>query len=73
MNHTFTANTGLHLQEHVLGLMHDLLKRGCSCLPLFSFQWDLVCDRKWMAKTVGSVYLFGILAGSAFTGQISDR
>ncbi|KAG7281204.1 hypothetical protein CRUP_022869 [Coryphaenoides rupestris] len=36
-------------------------------------EWDLVCDDKWKGPLTSSVFFGGILAGSFFSGLISDR
>jgi MFS family permease len=35
--------------------------------------WDLVCDRRWMAAVAQSIYMFGCIVASVTLGQISDR
>ncbi|KAJ8348034.1 hypothetical protein SKAU_G00266230 [Synaphobranchus kaupii] len=35
--------------------------------------FDLVCDSEWKQPFTTSVYFFGVLSGSFFSGQLSDR
>lgn len=35
--------------------------------------WDLVCDRRWMASVAQSAYMLGALIASSLLGQMSDR
>ncbi|XP_046439382.1 organic cation transporter-like protein isoform X2 [Daphnia pulex] len=35
--------------------------------------WDLVCDRRWMASVSQSAYMLGALIASSLLGQLSDR
>lgn len=36
-------------------------------------QWNLVCDRRWMAAVSQSSYMLGALMASWLLGQLSDR
>lgn len=36
-------------------------------------EWDLVCDRSWMASFTQTILQFGILLGSIMFGFLSDR
>lgn len=36
-------------------------------------QWELICDRAWMAHFTQTVNMFGVLVGSVFFGFIADR
>ncbi len=36
-------------------------------------QWNLVCDRRWMASVAQSAYMLGALIASSLLGQLSDR
>lgn len=36
-------------------------------------EWDLVCDRAWLANLVQTLNMCGILVGSIVFGYISDR
>ncbi|XP_077448472.1 organic cation/carnitine transporter 2-like [Stigmatopora argus] len=36
-------------------------------------EWDLVCEQKWKKPLTLSIYFGGFLAGSFFSGQLSDR
>lgn len=36
-------------------------------------EWDLVCDRAWLAHLVQTLNMCGILVGSIVFGYISDR
>ncbi|XP_075059022.1 solute carrier family 22 member 16 [Mixophyes fleayi] len=35
--------------------------------------WDLVCDREWLAKLVQPTFMLGVLIGAVFFGDIADR
>ena len=37
------------------------------------FQWELVCDRSYMANLVQSVFMGGILTGSLLFGWLADK
>ncbi|XP_061103262.1 organic cation/carnitine transporter 2-like [Conger conger] len=36
-------------------------------------EFDLVCDNEWKQPFTTSIYCFGVLSGSFFSGQLSDR
>ncbi|XP_054555079.1 solute carrier family 22 member 16 isoform X2 [Talpa occidentalis] len=36
-------------------------------------QWNLVCNQKWFAKAVQSVFMSGVLLGGVIFGYLSDR
>ncbi|XP_053316017.1 solute carrier family 22 member 16 isoform X2 [Spea bombifrons] len=36
-------------------------------------EWDLVCDREWLAKLVQPTFMFGVLLGAVIFGDIADR
>ncbi|XP_033090775.1 solute carrier family 22 member 16 isoform X2 [Trachypithecus francoisi] len=36
-------------------------------------QWNLVCDRKWLAMLIQPLFMFGVLLGSVTFGYFSDR
>ncbi|XP_063773204.1 solute carrier family 22 member 16 isoform X2 [Pseudophryne corroboree] len=36
-------------------------------------EWDLVCDREWLAKLVQPTFMLGVLIGAMFFGDIADR
>lgn len=36
-------------------------------------QWNLVCERAWLADFVQMICMFGVVIGSAVFGSISDR
>ena len=38
----------------------------------FSFQWSLVCDRKWISQTITTIQMAGILVGGLLCGHIAD-
>ncbi|KAM8953014.1 solute carrier family 22 member 16 [Pelodytes ibericus] len=35
--------------------------------------WNLVCDREWLAKLVQPTFMFGVLIGAVAFGDIADR
>ncbi|KAM4693466.1 solute carrier family 22 member 16 [Discoglossus pictus] len=35
--------------------------------------WDLVCDREWLAKLIQPTFMFGVLLGAVIFGDIADR
>ncbi|KAM7119372.1 solute carrier family 22 member 16-like isoform 2-T2 [Ciconia maguari] len=36
-------------------------------------QWDLVCDREWLAKLIQPTFMLGVLIGAVIFGDIADR
>ncbi|XP_053631579.1 organic cation transporter protein isoform X2 [Cherax quadricarinatus] len=36
-------------------------------------EWDLVCDRRYLASTVQSVFMAGVFAGAVVLSELSDR
>ncbi|KAK1787334.1 hypothetical protein P4O66_002836 [Electrophorus voltai] len=42
-------------------------------LTTVKFQFDLVCDSEWKQPFTSTIYFVGVLCGSFFSGQISDR
>ncbi|XP_075453730.1 solute carrier family 22 member 16 isoform X1 [Ascaphus truei] len=36
-------------------------------------EWDLVCDREWLAKLAQPTFMFGVLIGAVIFGDIADR
>ncbi|XP_029799069.1 solute carrier family 22 member 16 [Suricata suricatta] len=36
-------------------------------------QWDLVCNREWLAKVIQPVFMVGVLLGAMVFGHLSDR
>ncbi|XP_063363269.1 organic cation transporter protein-like [Cydia amplana] len=54
----------------------DCVKYGYDTSPMDSTivsEWDLVCDRAWMASFTQMMLQFGILTGSIVYGFLSDR
>ena len=51
-------------------LFYNLFYHNCFIVFV---QWDLVCDRRWMASVSQSVYMFGCVTGSLLLGHLSDR
>ena len=51
-------------------LFYNLFYHNCFIVFV---QWDLVCDRRWMASVSQSVYMLGDLVASSLLGQLSDR
>lgn len=41
-------------------------------IPYCVFQWDLVCDKKWMMSFAQTSYMLGFLLGSLFLSELSD-
>ena len=37
-----------------------------------NFQWDLVCDEKWVAAMVTTVQMAGVLVGCFVSGHLGD-
>ena len=46
----------------------------CFCIYFYNtiFQWDLVCDLKWMKPTFISIQFGGLLTGAILGGQSGD-
>ena len=42
-----------------------------TILVLF-FQWDLVCDRKWIVATITTIQMAGVLVGCFTAGHLGD-
>ena len=40
----------------------------CVC----AWQWDLVCDDKWLVATASSIYMAGLMVGVVVFGMVSD-
>lgn len=62
------------------GIMNSTCYSDCVKYEYFSdfddsiiTQWDLVCDRAWLANLTQTVCMFGALVGSIIFGFISDR
>uniref|UniRef100_UPI00398EE024 solute carrier family 22 member 16 isoform X2 n=1 Tax=Pristiophorus japonicus TaxID=55135 RepID=UPI00398EE024 len=36
-------------------------------------EWDLVCDREWLAKLTQPIFMLGVLLGAVVFGDIADR
>nr|Q66KG0.2 RecName: Full=Solute carrier family 22 member 16; AltName: Full=Carnitine transporter 2; Short=CT2 [Xenopus laevis] len=36
-------------------------------------EWDLVCDREWLAKLIQPIFMLGVLIGAVIFGDIADR
>ena len=36
------------------------------------FQWDLVCDRKWIVATITTIQMAGVLVGCFVAGHLGD-
>ncbi|XP_025896488.1 solute carrier family 22 member 16 [Nothoprocta perdicaria] len=36
-------------------------------------EWDLVCDREWLAKLIQPTFMLGVLIGAVIFGDIADR
>ena len=36
------------------------------------FQWDLVCDRKWIVATITTIQMSGVLTGNFVAGHLGD-
>lgn len=44
-----------------------------TSISLFAQQWDLVCDRRWMASLALTIYMAGSLIADFLLGQLADR
>lgn len=44
-----------------------------SVALLFAAQWDLTCERKWMASACETVYTIGSIIGLMLSGLSADR
>ena len=38
----------------------------------FLFQWDLLCDRKWIVATITTIQMGGVLVGAFVAGHLGD-
>ena len=45
----------------------------CICKVYTLFQWELVCDRAYIAPLVTTVYFCGVMLGGVIFGGLSDR
>ena len=45
---------------------------SCHLIFNFYFQWNLICDRKFLGATIQSCFFVGMLIGSLVTGMFSD-
>nr|CAI5826853.1 unnamed protein product [Callosobruchus analis] len=36
-------------------------------------EWQLVCDRRWMAALAQSTYMFGVFTGALWLGNLADK
>lgn len=68
----------LHCCLSMLGRAGGYLHPAPRVLPsltrsLLSRQWDLVCESKTLKQMAQSIYMAGILVGSALFGSLSDK
>lgn len=40
---------------------------------LKKFQWNMVCDNRWMAAVAQSAYMFGVFTGAVVLGSLADK
>lgn len=62
---------------------HDTNSETCPCAnPQYNtsifthtiiMEWDLICERKWMASITQTLFQLGTLLGSVIFGMASDR
>ncbi|XP_076025533.1 solute carrier family 22 member 7-like [Genypterus blacodes] len=41
--------------------------------PSLSTEWDLVCDKKSLSQTLGTIFFLGVMVGSLIFGYLCDR
>lgn len=51
------------------GFLYDATKWKSTVVT----QWDLVCDREWLAKLIQPTFMLGVLIGAVIFGDIADR
>lgn len=39
----------------------------------FWFQWNMVCDRRWMLAVAQITYMFGVFTGAVTLGSLADK
>ena len=67
---------------HCISLFSKIFE-NCDCfvllffpkypLNVWIFQFDLVCSEQWKQPFTSTLYFIGVLVGSFFSGQLSDR
>lgn len=38
-----------------------------------TIEWDMVCDRRWMAAVAQAAYMLGVFAGAVSLGSLADK
>lgn len=59
-------------KEQICGSFCTLLRQS-SANRLPFFQWDLVCDRKSLAKMTATTFFVGVMFGAIVFGYLSDK
>lgn len=54
-------------------LTSGLSKRTYFLANLLFLQWDLVCDRKSLAKMTATTFFVGVMLGAIVFGYLSDK
>lgn len=49
-----------------------ILYSRCNCM-LSDSQWDLVCDKKSLPQTTGTIFFLGVLVGGLTFGYLCDK
>ncbi|XP_029451127.1 solute carrier family 22 member 16 [Rhinatrema bivittatum] len=57
------------MQPCLDGFLYDRTKLESSIVT----EWDLVCERAWLAKLVQPTFMLGVLFGAVIFGDIADR
>ncbi|CAG5114903.1 unnamed protein product, partial [Candidula unifasciata] len=66
------------LNSSMFGKMCQVNETSCSRRVFatgartFVYEWDLVCERKWMVPITTSIQMAGLLVGGLLAGQMSD-
>ncbi|XP_069463864.1 solute carrier family 22 member 16 [Ambystoma mexicanum] len=51
------------------GFLYDQTKVKSSVVT----EWDLVCEREWLAKFIQPTFMLGVLLGAVLFGDVADR
>lgn len=57
----------------VLLVFLQILPGALTRPPSACFQWDLVCERKSLAKMTATVFFLGVMLGAIVFGYLSDK